>query len=85
MDKEVVLRPGEERFFSVHCLVAFRDDKANFAQAFVKKHGDPGPFMVIKNQGFPPGHDLYQKNPQKITVAVNGEPVCLSGSLFVPY
>jgi len=81
----LVLKAGEEKFFPVHSFVAFRLNQAKFAKAFAEKHGDPGPFMVIKNQGFPPGHNLYQKRPQMITIDVRGELISLPGSLFAPY
>jgi len=81
----VELKSGEERFFPANSLVSFSARAAKFAREFVAKHGDPGPYMVIKNEGFPPGHNLREANPQKVTIAVNGGSACLSGALFVPY
>lgn len=82
---KVELKAGEEKFFPVHSFVAFHLGKAKLAHAFAEEHGDPGPFMVMKNQGYPPGHNLYQKDPQMITIAVKGELIRLPGSSFAPY
>lgn len=85
MDKEVRLGSGEEKFFPVNSLVSFSARAAKFARDFVEKHEDPGPYMVLKSEGFPPGHNLRDRSPQKITIAVNGNPIPLPGSLFAPY
>ena len=82
---EVQLKAGEERFFPVHSLVSFSVRAAKFAHNFVAEHQDEGPYMVLKNEGFPPGHRKHQDAPQQITIAVKGQPIRLKGSLFVLY
>jgi len=83
--ERVVLRQGKEKFFPANCLVAFGIEAAKFARDFAEERGDGGPYMVLKTEGFPPGHALYGAQPQHITIAVNGNPVRLPGSRFVPY
>jgi|GEM_PF-3088516 len=85
MNQEVKLGSGEERFFPVNSLVTFSPRAAKFARDFVREHNDAGPYMVVKNEGFPPGHNRHQENPQKVTIAVNGNPIPLPGSMFAPY
>jgi len=84
MDK-VELKAGDERFFPVNSLVSFSSRAAKFARDFIEEHQDPGPYMVIKTEGFPPGHNARHTNPQKITIAVNGDLVSLPGAMFAPY
>ncbi len=84
MDK-VELKAGEERFFPVNSLVSFSSRAAKFARDFVEEHKDAGPYMVVKNKGFPPGHNRRRENPQKVTIVVNDDLISLPGSLFAPY
>jgi len=85
MKREVELSSGEEKFFPVNSLVSFSARAAKFAREFAERHNDKGPYMVVKNEGFPPGHNRHQENPQRITIAVNGNPIPLPGSMFAPY
>ena len=85
MDKEVRFGSGEEKFFPVNSLVSFSARAAKFARGFVEENKDAGPYMVVKTEGYPPGHHRRQENPQKITIAVKDNTVSLPGSMFVPY
>jgi hypothetical protein len=76
---------AEEKFFPVNSLVTFSTRAIEFAKEFAKKHRDGGPYMVVKNEGFPPGHNRRQEKPQTITIAVSNGLVSLPGSMFIAY